>query len=442
MKKNFIITPFLVLLFLLCSITVSYSSTFDTYYKQGMSFFKSRDYLKAYEAFLTAFELSPGHWEVDFYLGRSAFETGNYEMAVMAFERSLITNPKAVRVKLEMARAYQKLGVNDMARKYCNEVLLTNPPETVKQNIEKFLVYIDKTEQRHFLRATVTAGVDWNDNVWASPTSSIIDTVLGEVTLIGNSATEKHDWIVNTSVQVDHTYSSSYKDMMWGTTGTAYKAVYNKESDLDILYLDIDSGPQFIFGKDISGISFVGDYIEIEEKKYQTSAGVKAFYRHMFTPYLFIAADVQHKRKFYEQNSNRDARNVAVSFDTTYLVKNTWLNLFIAAEKERATDNEFSYKRYAAKLSLSRELPWDVTLFGNYDFVYSRYDGIADLFTEKRRDYVHRAGCGLKKRLWESSDRDKSLSVVLKYQYTHADSNIDLYEYRKNLIQTFFEYRF
>ncbi len=427
---------------LFCITAVSHSSTFNTYYSMGIELFKAKDYPKAYEAFLTAFQLSPGNWKVDFYLGRSAFETENYEAAVMAFKRTLITKPKLVRVKLEIARAYQKLGVNNMAKKYCTEVLLTNPPKIVKENIEKFLIYIDKTEKRHFITSTVTLGVDWDDNVYASPTDSIIDTVIGNVTLTGNSADKKHDWIVNSSAVLNHTYSFPYKDMVWITKGTAAKADYMKEDELDIFYFGMESGFQVYSAKEMFGISLLGDYFEIDSEKYQTSTGIKAIYRYKPAPYCIISPNFQIRKKNNQSNENKDADNISLNLDTAYLVKNMWLNLNLSMENENAQDEEFSYNRYSTNFSVSRELQWDVTLFGNYKFTFSDYKDNAFLFSDERKDKVHKAGVGIRKRFWESQDKKSSASMILQYQYIHSESNIDLYNYRKNIVQAMMEYQF
>ncbi len=263
-RQKYILLVFLFLF--LCIPTASYSSPFDIYFNQGKSFFEAKDYSKAYDAFITAFQISPGNWEVDFLIGRSAFEIENYEMAIMAFERTLITNPDMVRVKLEMARAYQRLGFNDMARKYCNEVLQTNPPDSVKKNINLFLAFIDKTEQRHFLKSTIVFGVDWVDNAWTTPTNSVIKTTLGEVSLTGNSAQKKEDWIANTTVQINHRYAFPDQDVNWITTGTFSKSNYSQEDDLDMLYLGIESGPQLIIKNDIFGLSYISELIEIDNE--------------------------------------------------------------------------------------------------------------------------------------------------------------------------------
>lgn len=116
----------------------------------GINLFKSGQFEHSYEILLKAFENSPQDLELNFYLGRAAFETGNYEMAIMVFERILIISPHEHRIKLEIARAFQKLGAYNIARQYCNEVLMTNPPDTVKNNIQKFLTYMEKLNKPIF----------------------------------------------------------------------------------------------------------------------------------------------------------------------------------------------------------------------------------------------------------------------------------------------------
>ncbi len=422
---------------------ISASSTdFDNYLKQGIEAFQSQEYHLAYETLLRAFNLDPGNYKVNFHLGRAAFEIHNYEMAIMTYERALIIKPGNLRVKLEMARAFQKLGMNDIARKYCNEVLLTDPPPAVKQNIEKFLAYIDQTEQKHFLWGTLSLGVDWNDNVWASPANNIIPTVIGEVTLTGNSAQKTEDTIFLGIADLNHTYLFPYSNFVWQTNLGAYKALYGKENDLDTLYLDIESGPEYVRGKGVTGLLFTADYLDLKESKYSSSLGAKAFYRYMFTPALVLSPSLAYKTKTYETNSKKDSDNLLLAVDTAFLARGFWCDTYLGYEHENAADNEYSYDRYRLNLYISRELPHGFTAFGSYDFFHTRYDGIADLFDKPRKDSIHYAGCGLKKRLWQSFDRRKSISITLGYQYTKSQSNLELYEYTRNVVNSSMEYRF
>jgi len=433
----------IVFVFLILGIaTASFSSPVDIYYNQGKTFFEEKDYPKAYEAFLTVFQLSPGNWEVDFLLGRSAFEIANYEIAIMAFERASIAKPEMVRIKLEMARAYQRLGFNDMARKFCNEVLRTNPPDIVKENINLFLAFIDKTEQRHFLKMDMILGFDWTDNAWITPTNPIINTTLGEVALTGSSSQKQEDWIANTTAQINHRYAFPYKDINWTTTGTVSKLSYFQEDELDMFYFGFESGPQFFSTKNMFGVSLIGNLIDIDTERYQTSFGFKTFYRYQLNPTFFISPSVQAMKKRNDSNSNMSAANVLFKVDTAYQFKKTLLNLQLAIENENAMDNEFSYQKYTAGLAFSKDLLWDILLSGNYNFSVSNYEKAEALFSDPRDDLIHQVGLGIKKKLWESVNKQHIISILLAYQYTQSESNIDLHEYQKNQVQTYMEYQF
>lgn len=437
------IFPFLVVFFIcFYASPATCLNAFDIYYQQGKIFFESRDYPKAYEAFLTAFKLSPGNWEVDFFLGRSAFETGDFEMAVMAFERALMSKPDRVRVKLEMARAYHGLGANDVARKFCDEVLQTNPPPKVQENIRKFLSYIDKSEQKHFFKSAVAMGIDFTDNVWASPTSNIINTAIGQVVLEGTSAEKKEDWIFNTSAVLNHTFKAPGSQTAWSTTAIAAKSIYHDADELDTEYFGIESGPQLIKDKHIYGMLFTVDYVEVDDAQYQTSLGFKNYYRYLLTPTISLAPSLQVLKKNHHQNEERDAQNISLALNTDYLTKDNRLSLALAVEQEDAEDDEFSYQRGWASFSASRKMPWDITLFGSYGISYTSYDEIGALFTQEREDTAHQGNAGVKKQVWMSQDKLQSVHMTLKYQFTNSNSNVGLYDYRKSLVQSFLEYRF
>ena len=418
------------------------AQTVEEYTQQGMAAFQNKEYKKSYDLFLNAFELVPDHFGINFYLGRSAYEIRHYEMAVMVYERALIIKPEDNRVKLEMARAFQKLGVYDMARKYCNEVLLSDPPETVRQNIELFLAYIDRFEQRHFFRGTITLGLDWNDNVWSSPSDNIISTALGELVLTGSASKEIDDVVYSAIVDVTHTYSFLYSKWNWQTNGVGYKALYHTENNLDTLFLSLETGPDYIFSQGVAGIRITGDYMDLDYAKYSDAIGTKAFYRHIFAPALVMTPSIMFQNRKFQTTAGRNADNVRLELDTAFVVKGMWCNAVLGYERENANNFEYRYHRYRFKLSANKEIIQGVTLFGSYSYYYSTYDGTGFLFDNPRKDHIHILSCGIKKRLWQSKDRRNRLSVSLGYRHTRANANLELYEYTKNIINSAIEYRF
>ncbi len=440
--KSFIISIFICLH---CSLVMgnSLSDTADDYLTSGIELFKSGQFNKSYERLLKAFENFPENQELNFYLGRAAFETKNYEMAIMAFERILIASPFEHRVKLEIARAFQRLGANNTARQYCNEVLATNPPEAVKNNIKKFLIYIDKTEQKHFLSGQVVTGIDWNNNVWASPSTGTIKTIIGNVDLTGASSKKTRDWIYNTTIGIDHTYRFPYSSYSWKTQASFYKAIYDKINSLDICYIGGQTGPEFVSGKNKFGFRLLSNQIEIGNTQYQRSVGLKAVLDHTIKPLLVISTVFKYEAKDFPGSPERDSENKSISIDMGLGFKNNWLSLSLGMEHEDAFDDEYSYNRFISNLSITRELPLKTIGSINYNYHYSYYDDPAALFDKNREDHQHSAGCSLEKKIWKSLIKpNQNISIRLNYLHTFAYSNIALYEFDKDLFQLLLIYNF
>lgn len=408
----------------------------------GIDLFKSGQFEQSYEILLKAFEITPQNLELNFYLGRAAFEIGNYEMAIMAFERILIASPNENRVKLEIARAFQKLGANNIARQYCNEVLLTDPPDTVKNNIKKLLANMDKTEQTHFLSGRIIVGVDWNDNVWASPSADKIKTIIGDVNLTGVSSIKTQDWIYNTTLEIDHTYQPFYSKYAWKTNAICYNAIYDEISALDILYMGGLTGPEFVSGKNKFGFQFLFNQINLGNTEYMNSVGFKAALDHVTNPNSITRAGLKYEIKNFDTTSQRDANNISLSFGMGFLFKKNWYNLSLTAENENASNDEYSYIKYIPSLSITRKLPFELTGSVYYKYQFSHYDDPATLFNKNREDQQHSAGAGLGKKLWHSLKSNQSIIVNLNYQHTRAYSNIELYEYNMDLLQLSLIYNF
>jgi hypothetical protein len=80
--------------------------------------------------------------------------------------------------------------------------------------------------------------------------------------------------------------------------------------------------------------------------------------------------------------------------------------------------------------------------FGYYEYRYRVFDGDQPLFDKKRRDNLHYAGAGLSKTIWRSADFSQNLALRFNYRYTRSDSNIELFEYDKNVASSSLAFTF
>jgi len=429
-------------LLLFCAVSGAAASAGSDYYQQGIIFFNSGNYEKAYDLFLEAFKATPDDLSLNFYLGRAAFEIGNYEMALMAFERILIARPEAIRIKLEMARTYYRLGLQEDARRYFKEVLASNPPLAVRRNIEIFLADIELTEKRHFCTGLVSLGVDWDDNVYAAPVNEEVETILGDVLLDGDGAKPKQDWIFNTTGILNYTYKLPDNPFAWTSTGSVYQALYRQESDLDTLFLVLNTGPEVRWGESLLGLHGVVNYLEIDWDRYLLSAGAELVYSALRGPNMLFNIIPKFENKKFYQTGEKDSNNVSLTVASTFSLGAYRINLAGAGEIESAQDDIYSYRQLGGRVSLERKLPFDAAVFGYYEYRYKAYEGEESLFGKKRKDNQHYVGVGLSKTLWHSADYRKNLVLGFNYRYTNADSNIGLYEYDRNVASGSLAYTF
>ncbi len=410
---------------------------------KGIDSFYKGEYKAAYDQLLLAFDEHPENIELNFYLGRAAFESGNFEMAVMAYERILIASPNELRVKLEIARAFHQLGSNNIAKKYCQEVLAADPPANVKNNILVFLAAIDKAEQTHFVTGQLTAGYDWNNNVWASPSSRTINTVIGDVNLTGTSAVRTQDTVYSVTLGMNHQYRPMYSRQSWKTQAVIYQGYYNKTGDLDTLYAFGQTGPVFTFKKDRIEIGLSVAQIQLDNNKYAADIGLQGKWEHIVNPGVVLTSVADLKEHQYPTISDKDSIEKSVSVEAVFMKGATSFTLGGKITRESAFEDEYSYYKYSCYSAISRELPQDLEASVSYEYQYAGYDQAAALFGRHRRDELHFAGCGIRKKLWQKSNSAiQSLFFNINYSRVWANSNIPLYDYNKDLIQLSLSYYF
>ncbi len=420
------------------------SNPSDTnFFDIGLYHFESGRFQDAYDNFFLALVDDPGNLELNFYLGRAAFQIKDYEMAVMAFERILLVSPNENRVKLELALAFQRLGSNDLARQYCREVLASKPPETVKNNIEKFLAHIDKTEQEHFINGQLSVGVDWNNNIWSSPSNDTIDTILGDMVLKGSSSQKQEDWIYNTTLGIRHTYQVPYSKFSWKTQSNLYNALHNKTNELDIRYFGGQTGPQLAYDRNRYNIMFLLNDMTLDKEPYFTSIGVQTAWEHILNLHAVMGTVFKVEEKDYPGKPDRDSKNVSLALNAKLNLDHVFCNLNLKAEKESAFDEGYDYNKYVSNIAVTRELPFQIIGSVNYGYQYLGYDKVATLFGKTRQDHQHSAGISLEKRIWKSlADLNRFVSIRMSYQQVRNFSNIDLYEFDKDFVQLSIAYNF
>ncbi len=402
--------------------------------EQGQQLFNQRRYSPALSSLLIAFEAEPANPEVNFLLGRTYFELGNFEAAVMAFERVLFVEPNSSRVKLEMARAFMALNSNEFARQYFQEVLATNPPEAVWSNIQNFLAGIKESEKHHFFTGTLSYGLDVDDNPRTAPVDDLISLGSFEFQLQGNGATPASDYAHSLTATANHIYRRQGNGFFWKTSALTYNSFYDNQSDLNVNYLEISSGPAWKKGLHLWQNNLLYTLIRLNQAQYRDGWGLQSTLTSQIMAKLFITSLLRFEDRTNQRYDYRSGQNYKATINPVFILPYVGrLSLGVTYEYDDTKQKTFSYNRLWYQARIDHQFPFRLAFYANYDRKDSEYKETDAMFQVKKDDTVEEFGLGLSRPLWQSETQSQNLILALSYRHTDATSNIDLYTYRKNV---------
>lgn len=425
------LTVLSVILITLSSLSID--TLASDHFTEGKHLFRSGEYQKAHAELMQAFREDPANLDISFFMGQTAFELGDFEGAVAAFERILIIEPHAPRVKLELAKAYLKLNSPQVAKKYFHEVLETNPPAVVRQNIQRFLTIIEESERSHFLSGFVEAGMLYDNNVGVFPNS---DTVIIGGLPISLDGKQEGDTGLQLSAGLKHLYRLGTSPYSWKTDLVTYNRFYQDINDENINYIGVATGISRQTDQTLWEIQVDTGQVNRDAERYLNLVGVNLIHRCLLSKSLYLNVSVALQDKDYNEYDEQDATAWMVSFNPTLDYGINRFSVITGLEFENADADFYSYERFTAGFHYERILPLDFRIYSSFRYQKTSYDDEMPLFGVDRDDKQLNFEVGIVKTLWRSIDHQNSLSVKVSNNYARADSNIELYEYNKNVTLT------
>lgn len=407
-------------------------------FDQGRKLFDTGEYAAALEKFQQAFAEDPENLDASFYLGRAAFESGDYELAIMAYERILIMVPEAPRVKLELARAYHQLGSNEIARQYFRLVQGSNPPEAVWQNVQNFLTTIDAAEQNHFFNGFITLGYLYDDNVGVFPKS---DTIFINGLPFRLDQKQESDEALQATLVLNHIYRIN-TPYAWKTSLFTYNNFYDEQDQYTLNSFGMTTG---LLRKDETSLWEIlgaATRVNFDQDRYFGMVGLTGNYSRQIGQYLYLNLGANLQDKTYYQDDDMDATTWGVSVNPVIHFGDNRISLALAREHENAREDRYSYVRIVASARYDRRLPYDFAAYGSFRYQTTDYEDEVPMFGDERSDTQATFEAGVSKTLWRSANHRQSLAAQVSFTHTEADSNIELYEYDKNVTLTSLTFAF
>lgn len=414
-------------------------------FQLGKQYYEQGAYAKAYDSLFDAFMKDPGNYDINLYLARAAFEQGDYEAAIMAYERILVAYPDRTEFKLAVARCYIRLGAYQAAEQHLAEIVKDPAAGTeFKKAAEGHLLQLeqaradaaDADKKKHSISGFFIPKYSRDSNVRVSPSSNVVTTTLGDITLPSALVSEKRDDIVSSTLGLNHLYKLSGKPFLWKNFLFVHNARNSTESDLDVDLFGLTSGftrQTDSYSWDVRGLF---NQLIYQDHKYLRSAGVGGDYSVSLRPYLILKMNAGAEKKSYQQSGDegKDATNLKVSLGPVLKKGNSEFALRLGGEDENASVDSNSYRRISGTLKYTWKPNQDFTFSASYQRKNTDYDSVATPFTVERSDDVDVFSVEVLKKIWTSANKKLSLTPKLEYSYTDSSSNIALYEYDKNII--------
>lgn len=137
-------------------------------------------YKEAYELAKSLRAAHEGEPDFDLLFATAALESGHTSEGVLALERVVTLQPDNLQARLALARGYYLVGDDVRARREFDRVLAARPPAQLTATIESYLAAIRQREARYetSARGYLQLGAGRDSNINSAPEGGLADTLL------------------------------------------------------------------------------------------------------------------------------------------------------------------------------------------------------------------------------------------------------------------------
>lgn len=375
--------------------------------------------------------------KADLWCGVAAVDVGRAGVGVLALERYTLTFPNDTRARLELGRAYFYAGDDRHARAEFEAVLRTDPPEAVQAGIRRYLDALTAREGEYLTQATafleLGGGYDSNANAGVSQ-ANIGLPVLGPVIVnpFGVQQGSGFGWLSG-GAQINHPIAPG----MWLYVGGWGNGTFYTQSaahQFNLANLGVAAGGRYQRGVDLFGLTYAYTQIQLDGGKYRDSNGVALEWRRQIGDFSTVSLAPQYASLRYpDANSARDADYWAVAGGYRRWWLTDWqpvanLGLYAGDEHNTQGNSFLGRSLWGATLDLSASPSPFWLVSAGFGYQRSHYDGAYPIIDTTRKDNYYTASVAatyLFSRNW---------SARLEYQYSNNRSNLQLFEYDRNVV--------
>lgn len=384
-----------------------------------------------------------GNPAFDFYFGVAAIDSGRAGEGVLALERYLANFPDNLQARLELARGYFILGEDLRAREEFNQILKAKPPAPVVANIDRYLDAIRARESAYRTTAgafiEIGGGYDSNINGGISSANIVVPN-LGQITVVpAGVETGASFGQATVGVNVVHPVAPGFA--LFGSLGADYR-MYNNHDEFNQNNYGILGGVSYLRENDLFRVSASYNTLDVDRDRFRNVTAATGEWTRQLDELQALSGFVQYADLDYEGVDDvRDSHlyGVGGGYRRAFIAPGApllSLSASYAKEENRKDFDELSRDIWSARaaVSVTPAPKWALSLGATYQ--YSAYDAEIPLLATARRDNYYAAD------FIASYAFTRSFSMRLEGLVSKNDSNIALFEYRRDVGALKFRYDF
>lgn len=397
----------------------------------GIAYFHSDDLDAAERELEAAVEALPNHAEARLYRGLVLLERADAARAVAELEAAADVDPVVDPVATYYAgMAWHMARERERAEKALQHVIRSAPETRWAREAERALEQSRARYERRRFFGSVTAGMEFDDNVVLRGTgvllpSDISDERDGRGSFFVRGGTEflrNADWAVGALVSY---YGANQIDLTDFDTQFPRVSGWVDRALGEQTYLRVS--PDFGYG-------WVGydDYL-------MNFGGTMSLHRDWDEGgsgrFFFRGERRDYRFQIFTLAQERDGESYVGGYDHTYrLSHRTLLRGGLAGDHFDSETGEYTYSAPIAWLGATQQLPAQIVFDLRFRYSHQSYHN-GSAFSpsgKRRRDDVYWIDAAIERPI------SQRLKMSLRYRYENDDSNVDVFNYDRNIVGGFF----
>ncbi len=376
-------------------------------------------------------EIKPA--QIAFLKGLVLSKEGRNGEAMAAFQKAQdIDRSLAQAATLQMAMINAKERRFERAKENLKTVLGINPVSEIASFAKEYENALTKNlEQYRKWRFTAGLAYQYDDNAMLKPTDSAAVNITGE-----------KDSSLLATLRVDY---APLLPAPWSFNGqiNIHANTYVRINTLNVISPSISLIPAYNFESGALSLPVSYNHIWLDQKEYMSLASFKPALNRIITPSLIGQFSLGYARREMLQsaldiNENRDSSIYSVSAGLVrpFRQGKGVFNLGYEFSSDVAEGN--NWKNYGHRFNAALLLPAcrTVNLLFSAEAFLQDYRKVHSVFDKKRRDRTYHGSANI---TWEAM---QGLKLYLQYAHTRDNSNISLYDYRRNVYSAGIQYAF